>query len=293
MRCVRLGQAAAQAIEQRKIHQTWQVRHIAVGIFFAALPVRDHQRDIAPLFADDIQFRIFRHDPFRPVGEKLLIRITVGIGANTGKSCVFDPPDRVLNLIRREHRISLVHVRHAFFEPAVGEILAIDFRCVRVARRGARVVGDVEFAIERKPIFTWHVSHPPVITADVIDDNILNHADAFLPRLGHHPPIVVIAAESRIDLVRVGRTVAVIRVRGLIVFNDRCRPDLRVAHRRDVIEMIDDTLDIATVSTGTIVAAIEFIEETRYTIIGRIAVGKAIRHQIQNHVRRIETDAIG
>ncbi len=277
------GQRAAHRFGHREIHQAWQRTRIAVEVLFPALPARYHRRRLVPLFADHVQVWIFSHQAPRVFGQEGALGVAIGVDAQAGQPGVFDPPDIVLYQIGRHQRVGLVHVRHALAKPAGGEVLPVSPGTVWVLHRDPVMAGWDEFAAMVSPVRRRHVLHPPVAAADMRQHHILDDADAALARLRRQALEVGIAAVARIDAVMVGRRVAMVGVGGHVVLDQRSGPDLGEAHAGDVVEAVDHALDVAAVARAA-ARPIELVPHAGDAVVARVAVGKAVRHDLVDRV---------
>ena len=221
----------------------------------------------------------------------MLVRVRIGVLANTRQAEILDPPDRVLDQVVGEQRVALVEVGHRVREPAVGVGGLVVFRRVRVLvrRAGVRRLGtrfrDVDPGSRRQ------VGHPPVIAAGVVGDHVHDDADALVAGLVDEGGVALVTAETRIDLVEVRRCVAVIRAFLHRVLEYGIQPDLRESQVGDVIEVPAHALEIAAVAS-VVVTAVGFVGVALDAVVAGIAVGEAVgRNQVDDVAGVIGADA--
>ena len=188
-------------------------------------------------------------------------------------------------------RIALVEVGHRIHEPAVGEAGAIRRCRVRILDGGAAVVGGREGPAVVDPVLFRQVAHPPMGGADVVEHHVHDQADPARPRLARQRTVVVVAAEARVDAIQVADRVAVVGVRRLVVLQQGRGPQLGETHAGDVVQVPTDAGDVAAVAAVRVRAVGGFLEAGD-AVVGRIAVGEAIRHQQVNRIARIEAAAL-
>ena len=158
--------------------------------------------------------------------------------------------------------------------------VAENLRQVRVGeRRGillpARVVAQVvagRRVFERGPTRIATV-HP---CAAVVHDNIIDHENSALVRLGNQALQIGQRAHARIHRIEIRRRVSVVITVG--VFDHRRDPDRRRAEGLDVVELLLDALEITAVG----LAAIGLIVIRQQTVVRRVRVEKPVGDDLVN-----------
>ena len=199
-------------VGHREIHHRRQAGGVAIAVLYALLPIRHHVRVVVHFFADDVQQREFVQHRAAPLAHERRIRIRIRVLADARQVGVFDPPQRVLDQVARQQGVALVQVRHPGVEPAVEKALtssgatwiSCTVECWLLV--GTKAAGW--FSQSRG----GQVLHPPVAAADVVEDDVVDHAHAARVGGGDVAPEVVVAAEARIDLVEIGERVTVVRI---------------------------------------------------------------------------------
>ncbi len=285
-------QCGAQGVVHGEIHYAGKIGHITVFIVFAALPIGHHIGVGAPLLTDNIEVGVFRHNAAGPLGQEILVGVGIGIGTDAIKIRVLNPPDAVLNQVIGHQRVALVQVRHGFHKPTVGKLLFIDVRRVRILNAGPVMGGGDEFVLKVQPVVGGQIVHPPVAGSDVVENHILNQADAFGFALQAELSIVLIVTKARIYPIEVGNGVTVVGILGLIIFQHGGWPDGGKAHVRDVIQVLDQPGQVAAVTADAAVPVRGFFELGK-CVIARVAVGKTIRGDQINGIGGVEAVAVG
>lgn len=126
------------------------------------------------------------------------------------------------------------------------------------------------------------------MVANVIGHDVLYELETFLLGGLHHSAVVFVAAIARVNAVIVGACVAMVRKRGLIVFKQRGGPDGCVAHACYVIQVIYKACNV-TAMTTLLRFPIGFVRKACLVVVGGVAIGKAVGHQIEHYICTAKT----
>ena len=95
---------------------------------------------------------------------------------------------------------------------------------VRIANRCGAMCAGLEGGVEVEPILGRQVLEEEVVHSAMVEHQVHHHLDAAFVAILHQLAIILIAAQSRVNLIVVGDGIAVIRTPH-IVFLHRRRPD--------------------------------------------------------------------
>ena len=101
--------------------------------------------------------------------------------------------------------------------------------------------------------------------------------------LVHKLPVKPVGAETGVDMVIVSAGIAVIRAFRFIVKKQRGVPDGSGAKVGYIVQMVDDALDVPSVTAEELIAG-RLLRRVRSGVIGRVTVGKSVRHYQIYHV---------
>mmetsp|Transcript_29817 Transcript_29817/g.53979 ORF Transcript_29817/g.53979 Transcript_29817/m.53979 type:complete len:423 (+) Transcript_29817:575-1843(+) len=290
-RAVVFGQCREQLRVHREVHHARCAGRVAVMVALAALPVGHDGRMRAPLLADDVQLRVLQHHAGRPAAQEVAVRVGPGVGADARQPGALDPPQGHLRQIGGEFWPALVQVRHARREPAVGEALAVAWRRIGVLQRHPRMVGfDIALWPLVQPVGCRQIAQPPVPGADVVEHDVLDHADLAFARCADEVEVVLVAAETRVDLVEVGRGVAVVAVGRAVVFDQRRRPHLGEAQVGDVAQMPAQAGEVAAMAAAGVGAIRRLLHAA---LAAAAALGEAVGHDEVDRILGAEAAALG
>ena len=110
--------------------------------------------------------------------------------------------------------------------------------------------------------------------------------------LAHELAVHLIVAEARIDAVIVTAGIAVIGLARLVVQQQRGVPDRCGAQVGDIVQMVHDAFDVASVAACEALT-VHLVVRVGRIVIGRIAVGETVRHDQVDQVGGSEALAIG
>src|SRR6266850_7229262 len=134
-----------------------------------------------------------------------------------------------------------------------------------------------------EPVGQRRSRNPRVARANVIGDRVEENLHAPLMRSGYEIFVVIKSSQMWIDGVKIYRAVSVVIVGGS-VFHDRCQPKCRDAKILQIVQMVPDAAEIASVPCAwfcTIVGTEKFSR----LVVGGVTVGEAIRHdEVENIV---------
>ena len=106
-------------------------------------------------------------------------------------------------------------------------------------------------------------------------------------RFLHHLAVEFVCTETRIHVVVVRASVAMIRPSGFVVFQHRSRPDSGCTEFENMVERVDDTLNIASPASVYIVL-IGFFLGVLGGVIARVAIHKTVTHDEVDNICRSE-----
>ena len=125
--------------------------------------------------------------------------------------------------------------------------------------------------------------------AAVVEDHIHYNLDATVVAFGYQLLILFVGAETRINLIVIGSSIAVVRTTGHVVFQYRSEPKGSYTQVGEVIQILLDTCKVATVAGVRIVAVYFIFGHAGNLVIIRIAVCETVGHQQVEGVGSIET----
>ena len=111
----------------------------------------------------------------------------------------------------------------------------------------------------------------------MVCDNIHNHLYAAFVGLLHIGAEEFVASETGINVIIVCTSIAMVGVLRLIVLKQRSAPYRCDAESRDVVEMVNDALKV-TAMTAEELVAMHFVAGLRSTVVRRVSVCEAVRH---------------
>ena len=156
------------------------MRDIAVVVYLAPLPVRSDGRIGSPFFAGDIKVRELLHNAPRPFTHEVLVWIRIGIDADASESEILGPPDSILNQVVRKQRVALIQVGHREREPAICKSRLVELGGVDILIACSGVRCDGFLLRDIQPVGARHVVHPPVFTANMVENHVHNQTNAHL-----------------------------------------------------------------------------------------------------------------
>src|SRR5882672_8199380 len=134
-----------------------------------------------------------------------------------------------------------------------------------------------------EPVGQRRSRNPRVAWANVIGDRVEENLHAPLMRSGYEILVVFESPQMWIDCIKIHRAVSVVIVSGS-VFHDRCQPKCRNAEILQIVQMVPDATEIASVPCAWF-CAIVGTGKFRRLIVGRVTIGEAIRHdEVENIV---------
>lgn len=114
-----------------------------------------------------------------------------------------------------------------------------------------------------------------MLRATVVDNHIHDDADAFGAGQISQLAVFLIGAEAGVHLVEIGGRIAVVGVLVHVIFQQWVEPDGGEAQIGDVIQVVDDAFDIASVTAARLLAVGLFFHAL-YVIIGGVAIGETV-----------------
>src|SRR5258706_5970941 len=142
-----------------------------------------------------------------------------------------------------------------------------------------------------EPVGEWRSCNPRVARANVIGDRVEENLHAPLMRSGYEILVVFESSQMWIDGIEIYRAVSVVIVGGS-VFHDRCQPKRRDTKILQIVQMVPDAAEIASVPCAwfrTIVGTGKF----NRPVVRGIAVGETVRHDEVNDIVGSETVETG
>ena len=119
----------------------------------------------------------------------------------------------------------------------------------------------------------------------MVEYHVHHGFDAALVKQANKSGVVVVATETRVDTIVVGRRIAMVATARHIVFEHRIDPHGRDAERVDIIDVTNQAFQVATMA-HIVVCTISTDRMTHLidAIVLRIAIGKSVGH---NHIHHI------
>ena len=289
-----LMERLARDTHQAEIHYRFQLGILPEVQPAAFLPISGTDCVVHPRLAYDVILRILVHDLRAPIPHHVHVGIRIRILTDTIHAAILDPPDRVLDKVFGYMWVLLVQVRHARDKPAVQHRLLIIIRHVRIEISLFIVVG-LHVVIEIiKPVVARDIFHPRMIASTMVEDHIHYDTHAPLVRLLDQADVILVRAEAWVYPVIIRRGISVIRASLHVILQYRVQPDSGNAQILDIIQMLLDTGQVASV-TGVRAVTVYLIRGTHRDLIVRgISVCETIRHDEIKHVGRVKPlDPIG
>ena len=119
---------------------------------------------------------------------------------------------------------------------------------MRVARLSRLVSSSGVFAAESKPVISRTVTKEEILTATMVEHNILYHLQPTLMRLGDEAAIILVRAKARVSTIIISDGIAVIALLRHIIFESRRMPDSSDTQLLQIVKMLYHTLDVASVT---------------------------------------------
>ena len=127
-----------------------------------------------------------------------------------------------------------------------------------------------------------------MVYAAMVENHVHHNFDATLVCLGYQLAVFFVGAEAGVYLVVVRRGIAVVAAALHVVFQYGGEPKSRHAQVGEIVQMLLDTGQVATVAGIRIVTVYFGIEHAFHLVVVRIAVGKTVGHQQVEGVRSVE-----
>src|SRR5258706_4068314 len=120
--------------------------------------------------------------------------------------------------------------------------------------------------------------------ANVIGDRVEENLHVPLMRSGYEILVVIESSQMRIDGIKIHRAVSVVIVGGS-VFHDRCQPKRRDTKILQIVQMVPDAAEIASVPCAWFCAIVGAGKFSRLVVCG-VTIGEAVRHdEVKNNLR--------
>ena len=142
--------------------------------------------------------------------------------------------------------------------------------------------------LEVEPVGRWLVAEDEVVASAVVENHVHYHLHALGLSLFHQLAELFVATVATVHLEIVGDGIAVVRSARHVVFLNRVQPDGRYAQVFQIVQMVFNPLEVTSMTTELLVAVHLVFLHTRYDVVGRIAVGKAVGHDEVEHIAGIE-----
>ena len=142
------------------------------------------------------------------------------------------------------------------------------------------------------PILERQVLHPPMGHTAVIRNDVHQNLQTTLVGLLDILTIQLVATHTGVDVVVVGTGIAVVGVVRLVVQQEGRGPDGRHTQVGNVVEVVDDALQVATV-TAVQILTVGLLGRRGGAVDGRVAIGKAVGHQQVDDIRGGKALALG
>ena len=126
------------------------------------------------------------------------------------------------------------------------------------------------------PILEQKVLHPPMVSTAVVRHYVHDHLQALIVGPGNIFLVLGIASETRIDPVVVTAGIAMVGLTVLVVHQERSAPDRGSSKVGDIVQMIDDSLKVAAMTTERTAAVSQF-EGIICVVVARVGIGKTVR----------------
>ena len=124
-----------------------------------------------------------------------------------------------------------------------------------------------------------------MISATMVCNDVHYDLQALLMSLVHKLPVKLVATHARVNFVIVPAGIAVIGFKALVVHQQRSAPNSGSAQLSHIVQMVDYALYVASVAAQVHVAVCLFLH-SGHVVIGRIAIGKAVRENKIDHIGR-------
>ena len=125
------------------------------------------------------------------------------------------------------------------------------------------------------------------MVAAVVEHHVLQHFDPPGVCLVHQVAVFLVRSQPRVYGVVVRDGISVVGAGGHIVLEQRCGPQGGHAEVGQVVQVGHDARDVAAMPFVRARAACR-LEHAFHHVVRRVAVGKTVRHEEVNRVRRVE-----
>ena len=125
--------------------------------------------------------------------------------------------------------------------------------------------------------------------AAVVEDHIHYNLDTAVVAFGYQLLILFVGAETRINFIVIGSSIAVVRTAGHVVFQYRSEPESGYTQVGEVIQILLDTCKVTTMAGVRIIAVYFVFGHAGDLVIVRITICKAVGHQQVEGVGSIKT----
>ena len=273
-----------EQVHQREVHHAAQLA-VQFREFRILLPVGNARCTVDPSLSYNHKAGIFAFERQIPVAHHLLVTIRIGVLSDAVDLGIFHPPDTALDEIVLHERIALVPVGHIVGEPSVGSVLQVPLAGVRITDRCGAMCTGLEGGVEVEPILGRQVLEEEVVHSAMVEHQVHHHLDAAFVAILHQLAIILIAAQSRIDLIVVGDGIAVIRTPHIVFLYWR-RPDGSDAQFIKIIQRHTNACKVATM-TAEVISCFPIdlgFYHSRHIVQFRIAIDETVGHQQVYHI---------
>src|SRR5690606_6149136 len=190
----------------------------------------------------------------------------------------------------REVWIALVQIWQVIGEPSIEHLLLIIVRCIRIEERLLPVIRTGVFRPVVDPVLRRRIKREEMFTADVIIDRILHHLDSALVRLVTKLQVAFVSSKPLVNLVVVGKPIAVLSCYAVspffrqcnIVLDNRRKPECSHPQFLEVAEALLYSFKVSSMAREHVAAIACVVAVLLYDVIRRIAVREPVGyHQVK------------
>ena len=243
---------------------------------------------VHPGFAKQDHARVVGAHHLVEAGHEVLVGVGVRVYAQRVNAGLLNPPQGVLNQVVGSVFVLQIPVRHGVVEPAAFKKVLISLGGVGVKKCGFAVVGArvLLFGVEPGGIRLRLVE--VVLVSGVVVHHVHHvlHA-AFVQGVGQSQEVCV-GPKARIHQVVVRDGVPVVGGAHLVVGQPGVDPNGRNAQGLNVVQMLFNARQIATVAVVRLLAVQTHLQLSVHAVVLGVAVGKPVRRDQVHLVRRVQ-----
>ena len=135
-----------------------------------------------------------------------------------------------------------------------------------------------------------------MIETAVVENHIHHHLQSLLVSLSSKLLVLLVGSEAWIYTIVIGGSVTmigtVLAIIRTVILQDRSKPQGGYAQLVEIIQMLADSLQVATMTKTWCRAVAGLVTHVLECIVLQIAIGKAVGHQHVEHILVRETDAL-